>query len=81
MCISERELSHGQCGCPEFQSTGSHLSLKSKVFNIGYPFLIAGILAIISRPSISVVQKVPNVGPGMANMQLVTFVSLLLVDP
>lgn len=82
MCISERELTLGQSGCPELShSAGSHLSLKLKGFKIEHPFLIADILAIISKSSISVMQTVPNVESEMAQHAICGFLSLLLVDP
>lgn len=81
MCISERELTLGQSGCPELShSLGSHLSLKLKGFKIEHPFLIADILAIISKPSISVKKTVPNVGSEMAQHATCDFLSVLSVD-
>lgn len=78
MCISERELTLGQSGCPELShSIGSHLSLKLKV-KIEHPFLIADILAIISKSSISV--KKTNVGSEMAQHATCDFLSLFSVD-
>lgn len=80
MCISERELTLGQSGCPELShSIGSHLSLKLKV-KIEHPFLIADILAIISKSSISVKKTVPNVGSEMAQHATCDFLSLFSVD-
>lgn len=82
MCISERELTLGQSACPGLShSIGCHLSLMSKGFKIEHPFLIADILAIISRPSISIIQKVPNVASEMAQHATCDFLSLLLLDP